>query len=479
LATNPAVGDILASKFRLEALLGAGGMGCVFRAVNLEIGREVAIKVMRPEFAAQPAMVERFIREARAANLVRHPNVVDILDIGRDRDGCPFIVQELLKGEDLDAYLQRRGGRLRPEEIAELILPIVDALGLAHANGVVHRDIKPSNIFLAQQVSGRIPKLLDFGISKITLQTMRATVSGVIGTPAYMAPEQIRGDGRADARTDVWALGVMLFELLGGRLPFEGGDSPQIFVEIATSTPPRLQDIVEGVSPQLSRVVERCLRKSPDARYPSATEVARDLDHVVRAEAIEPTQQRSLLALEFAPRRSEPSIPKAVDPSSSMSKARLGRPTEIELAADSAAGLALQLDDDATSRRRLVAARPAVAPREFSKVTGGQSGGSPVTFFVALSAVVVTTVATAATLTATVGRTEGLSLISGEGDASAKLFVHAGLAFLALLLSALLGFRGVRAWSRVNEPSVVSALAQAITSGAFLFAALQLFRATW
>jgi serine/threonine protein kinase len=478
LATNLAVGDLLASKFRLEALLGAGGMGFVFRAVNLEIGREVAIKVMRPEFAAQPAMVERFIREARAANLVRHPNVVDILDIGRDQDGCPFIVQELLTGEDLEVYLERRGGRLGVEELGEIILPIVDALGVAHANGVVHRDIKPSNIFLAQQGSVRTPKLLDFGISKLTAQTGRATASGVIGTPVYMAPEQIRGAGLADARTDVWAVGVMLFELLAGRLPFESADTPQVFVEIVTSAPPRLRDVARNVSPELSRVVERCLRKSPDERYPSATEVARALEHVLRGEPLEPTQLRSLLPLAYAPLPPEPSKPIFLEPSTPTQKARRERPTEIEWAADSALGPALQLDTQAVPQKTPASVRSFVRPDALPPALDARPADLPVVFLVALTGVGVATIATAATLTTILGRADGFVLLS-DGDSTAKLMIHGGLGSVAFLLSALLGFRGVRAWSRVSEPSVVRALVQAVTSGVLLFAALQLFRATW
>ncbi len=487
MASNPAIGEVLASKFRLEALLGAGGMGFVFRAVNLEIGREVAIKVMRPEFAALPSMVERFIREARAANLVRHPNVVDILDIGRDKDGSPFIVQELLKGEDLDAYASRRGGRLVAHELAELVVPVVEALGVAHANGVVHRDIKPSNIFLAEQGSVRIPKLLDFGISKLTAQSMRATATGMIGTPAYMAPEQIRGGGQADARSDVWAVGVMIFELLAGRLPFEGGDTPAIFVEIATKAPARLRDVVPSVPPELSRVVERCLRRNPEERYPSATEVARDLDHSIRGEAIEPTQRRSLVPLDFAPRPVGEAPPRALASSTTTARQRRERPTELEWADNSANGptLHLELQRPTTTNPAAGSNRPhaAAVSSARARVRNAATDQTPTPFLIAITAVVLGIVATAGTLTSVLGRTDGLALLSVAGDsapsATSKILVHGGLASLALMLSALLGIRAVRAWSRLVSPSIASALVQAIASGALLFLSLQLFRATW
>ena len=161
------VGEVLAAKYRLEELLGSGGMGHVYRAVNEHVGRAVAIKVLRREHAENAQVVDRFLREARAANLVRHPNVVDVLDIGKEDDGTPFIVQELLVGEDLAHLVARRGGKLPVEEVCDLLLPVIDAVAEAHARGIVHRDIKPENVFLAKASRGPIPKLLDFGISKV------------------------------------------------------------------------------------------------------------------------------------------------------------------------------------------------------------------------------------------------------------------------------------------------------------------------
>lgn len=270
-------------------------MGDVYRAVNEDVGRSVAIKVLRSEHASNGPIVERFLREARAANLVRHPNVVDVLDVGRDGDGSPFIVQELLQGQDLSKYVEARGGKLTLAEIERYLLPVIDAVAEAHARGVVHRDIKPENVFLAEEGTRRVPKLLDFGISKIRLPNVRATEVGVMmGTPAYMAPEQIQGARDADPRTDVWALGVMLFELIAGRLPFDAADAPALFVAIATKDAPRLIDVSPEVAPDVSRVCDRCLRRSPGARYPSALELARDLRHVLEGREIEPTQQLSL-----------------------------------------------------------------------------------------------------------------------------------------------------------------------------------------
>jgi len=292
--TEYQVGDVLASKYRLEELLGSGGMGHVYRAVNQLVGRAVAIKLLRSEHASNAAVKERFLREARAANLVRHPHVVDVLDIGEDR-GAPFIVQELLDGEDLAHYVARRGGKLSLEEVADLVGPVIEAVAEAHARGVVHRDIKPENVFLVKAKRGFLPKLLDFGISKVRAPDLRATEVGLMmGTPAYMAPEQIQGAREADPRSDVWALGVMLFELLAGRLPFDGIDAPALFVAIATKDAPTLIDVRAEVTPAVSQLVERCLRRRPDERYPSASELARDLRHVLEGTDLEATGTRSI-----------------------------------------------------------------------------------------------------------------------------------------------------------------------------------------
>jgi eukaryotic-like serine/threonine-protein kinase len=289
------VGEVLASKYRLEELLGSGGMGHVYRAVNLDVGRTVAIKVLRAEHAQNALVVDRFLREARAANLVRHSNVVDVLDIGREANGTPFIVQELLEGEDLAHLVERRGGKLPVDEVVDLLGPVIDAVAEAHAHGVIHRDLKPENVFLAKGKRGPIPKLLDFGISKVRAPDLCATEVGVMmGTPAYMPPEQVQGARDADARSDVWALGVMLFELLSGRMPFDARDAPALFVAIATKDAPTLLDIRAEVPPEISRVVARCLRRRPDERYPSAAELARDLRHVIAGTELEATGQRSI-----------------------------------------------------------------------------------------------------------------------------------------------------------------------------------------
>ena len=296
------VGDVLAAKYRIEALLGTGGMGDVYRATNMALNREVAIKLLHLKHAEDPALVERFIREARVANVVRHPNVVDVLDIDKDTDGSPFIVQELLHGEDLSKYVRQRG-RLTLEEIRTLVVPIIDAVAEAHSHGVIHRDIKPANVFLANQHGALegppsstrraprsgirvVPKLLDFGISKLRTVDIRATDVGVLlGTPAYMAPELLRGVRDADARSDVWAIGVMLFELLAGKRPFVAS-GPSIFVVIATTDAPPLCEVAPDVDPGVAEVVDRCLRRATAERFASASELSTALSSALLAASV-------------------------------------------------------------------------------------------------------------------------------------------------------------------------------------------------
>jgi serine/threonine-protein kinase len=278
------VAQVLAGRYRLESLLGAGGMGEVYKARRSDNGAEVAIKILRREHASDPMLVTRFLREARAARIVHHPNVVEVLDIGQDSDGTPFIVHELLRGEDLARSLKAIGRTLSAGLALDLIIPIVDAVATAHANGVVHRDLKPGNIFLARIDKRRTPKLLDFGISHLasTSDMSRITSTGTsLGTPAYMSPEQVMAFKELDARTDVWSLGVILYELVAGRLPFLNGDTPgALYVQICATDPTPLEKAAPGVPRDYARVVARCLRREREERYPSAKELLQDLKNV-------------------------------------------------------------------------------------------------------------------------------------------------------------------------------------------------------
>ncbi|MCU0691439.1 MAG: serine/threonine protein kinase [Polyangiaceae bacterium] len=296
-------GELLVGKYRLEKLLGSGGVGDVYQAQNTLVGRTVAIKLLRPEHVTDSDVVARFMREARAANLARHPNVVDVLDVDRDNSGVPFIVQEYLDGMDLSHRLREAGSGLPVREVLQVMIPVVEAVGLAHGRGVIHRDLKPANVFLARVGTTVVPKLLDFGISYVrpTAGDVRMTKAGLtVGTPAYMSPEQLEGTEALDARTDVWALGVMLYELLAGRLPFNGESQALMFAQIAWVDPPPLREMAPHVSANLALIVHRCLQRKVEHRYPTAAELGRDLNQVRAGRPIEPTHRRSRAA---APRR--------------------------------------------------------------------------------------------------------------------------------------------------------------------------------
>ncbi|CAG1773183.1 partial Serine/threonine-protein kinase PknA, partial [uncultured bacterium] len=215
---DPAIGTTIAGRYRLEALLGKGGMGVVYRAVHVATGRKVAVKLLARD--ADEAASQRFLREARIAASLSHPNLVQVIDVGRTEQEQMYLVLELLEGEPLSAHLRRKGP-MRPEDALDTLVPILDALAALHAAGVMHRDVKPSNIFLSLDGSSRVvPKLLDLGISKHVNPEEALTQTGMMmGTPHYMSPEQARGADEVGVGVDVWAMGVVLFEVLTGQRP--------------------------------------------------------------------------------------------------------------------------------------------------------------------------------------------------------------------------------------------------------------------
>ncbi|MEI8258855.1 MAG: serine/threonine-protein kinase, partial [Deltaproteobacteria bacterium] len=310
----PRTGELLSGRYRLKSLLGSGGMGNVYAAECLVLGRDVAVKILREEHARDPRAVARFLREARAAAKVKHAGVVEIIDAGTDAQGLPYIAQELLSGEDLGEHLERHGGRLGIEESLALMRPVVDAMAAAHARGVIHRDLKPENVFLARDgEGGLLPTIVDFGISKILdeIEGDERTQTGVIvGTPHYMAPEQIVGSREIDGRADVWALGVMLFELMSGELPFGSQSDARIFVRIALGEPTPIESLVPGVPKDLVLVLQRCLRRNIGERYPSAAELARDLRLLRDGRPIDPTLQLAALSPSVPPPPISPASPR-------------------------------------------------------------------------------------------------------------------------------------------------------------------------
>lgn len=280
-------GEVLKGKYRLEALIGSGGMGDVYRARNTMIERTVAIKLLHAVHAANEDIVGRFLREAKAANLVRHRNVVEVLDIDQDDQGVPFIVQEYLEGEDLGTTLDKIDGGLSLRVALGLLVPVVEAVGAAHAKGLVHRDLKPDNVFLTlgQDAGTIVPKVLDFGISKMPTNAddVRVTSADMImGTPAYMSPEQIQSPWLVDARSDIWALGIIVHESLTGQLPFRGESPGALFQEICTTDPIPLTEVLPDVPAEVVAIVSRCMKRDPAERYASALDLARDLESVRR-----------------------------------------------------------------------------------------------------------------------------------------------------------------------------------------------------
>lgn len=275
-------GDIVAGKYRIESVLGEGGMGFVLGARNIALDEPVAIKILRPDAVTDGQAVARFFREARASVRMKGEHVAKVLDVGSLADGTPYMLMELLQGADLSAVVERHG-RLAVHVAVDYVLQTCEALAEAHALGIVHRDIKPSNLFLTTGVDG-LPclKVLDFGISKAT-SAIDATrpdygltqTQTVMGSPQYMAPEQMRSSRRVDGRTDIWGLGTIMHELLTGSPPFVAETMPELFAMILQDPAPSLRTARPDVPPGLDAVVRRCLEKSPDARPADVLELAR------------------------------------------------------------------------------------------------------------------------------------------------------------------------------------------------------------
>jgi eukaryotic-like serine/threonine-protein kinase len=271
-------GDIIAERYVLVRELGEGAMGVVWVAHSTALDVDVALKLLRRELAGTQA-VERMAREARTAAQLGHPALVRVLDFGTSELGEPFLIMELLEGDQLHALLVREG-RLPAERAVGLMLPIIDGLGTAHEKGIVHRDVKPENIFIARDEQGRIqPKVLDFGIAKLVTgqkQSRLTQLGAVVGSPQYLSPEQAEGLEDVDLRCDVWAVGVVIYELITGAPPFDANNFNALMRKILRDVPIPITELAAG-DRHLWTILERCLRKDPDERWASMWELGEAL----------------------------------------------------------------------------------------------------------------------------------------------------------------------------------------------------------
>jgi serine/threonine-protein kinase len=280
LAKNEIVAGSMVGEYRVEAKIGEGGFGAVYRAVHPLIGKSVAIKLLSRAYSEDPQIVSRFIAEARAVNQIRHKNIVDIFSFGSLPDGRQFYVMELLVGRPLDTLLEEKGF-LQPREVLPIMRGVLRALAAAHAAGLVHRDLKPENVFLCSDEDGVVtPKLIDFGIAKLLgdESVEHKTRTGTpMGTPYYMSPEQCRGKN-VDHRTDLYAIGAMLHVMLTGKRPFTGDSAMDLLFKQMSEAPPRLSDHRPGLAPGLEELVLALLAKDAAKRPQTAKETLERLE---------------------------------------------------------------------------------------------------------------------------------------------------------------------------------------------------------
>jgi serine/threonine-protein kinase len=305
------VGEVIRGKYRVDRVIGEGGMGVVVAATHLNLDRTVAIKLLNAKSSDSDEAIERFTREARAAAKIKSEHVGRVLDVDQLPSGAPFIVMEFLEGHDLAGEL-RDGKKLPYAEAVRVVLQACEAIAEAHAGGIVHRDLKPANLFLAKGSSGATTvKVLDFGISKITRREPGADITAnkaltnptsMLGSPLYMSPEQMKASTEVDARTDIWSLGVILYEALSGRSPFDAKTIPMICAAVLSQEPAPLD--VPEVPPGLERVVRRCLEKDAAKRY-------RDVAHFVRALTSFAPEQAALTLERITKLRDDQGLPVA------------------------------------------------------------------------------------------------------------------------------------------------------------------------
>jgi serine/threonine protein kinase len=272
-------GDLVADKYRVERVIGQGGMGVVVLAMHEHLEQRVALKFLLPAVAVHMEVMQRFVREARAVGKIQSEHVARVFDVGT-HEGLPYMVMEYLEGEDIAQHLER-GGPMPVEEAVGYLLQACEAIAEAHAVGIVHRDLKPANLFLARRPTGRaVVKVLDFGISKAPPSARDSNITrtaALLGSPSYMSPEQLVAARTVDGRSDIWALGIVLYEMLAVTLPFRAETMPQLVAVILNNPPEPLAALRADVPPGIQEIIDRCLQKDPSRRYASVAELARAL----------------------------------------------------------------------------------------------------------------------------------------------------------------------------------------------------------
>jgi serine/threonine-protein kinase len=275
-----AIGHVFLGKYRVEEILGVGGMGVVTKCMHMQLGELVAIKMLRRDVLNDQDAVERFMREAQAAARLRSEYVARVIDVGRFEDNVPYMIMEFLDGHDLGELLDERGSLPVPWA-TEMMMQTAEALAEAHSIGIVHRDVKPTNLFVTWRPDGSaLVKVLDFGIARAPMgNDLKLTqTQSLLGTPAYMSPEQMRSARLVDARSDIWSLGTVLYELIEGRRPFEAESFSEMCVKVAVDAPTPMKN----APPELQEIIMRCLAKSPEQRYANMAELGNALGPFMR-----------------------------------------------------------------------------------------------------------------------------------------------------------------------------------------------------
>jgi serine/threonine-protein kinase len=272
-------GEVLAGKYRVDRVLGEGGMGFVVAATNIALNQKVAVKLLRASALAHVEALGRFKREAQAAASLKSEHIARVSDIGALEDGRPYMVMEYLEGMDLGDFIEKHEGPIPVQVAVDFVLQACEAIAEAHTARIVHRDLKPRNLFLTKRVDGMpLVKVLDFGISKIETENPAdhalTRTTEIIGSPSYMSPEQLKASRYVDSRTDIWAIGVILYELLTKRLPFYGNTVTELVAIVLTENEPPVTSLRPDVPPQLEHVIKGCLQKSPDQRIQTVVQLA-------------------------------------------------------------------------------------------------------------------------------------------------------------------------------------------------------------